>query len=340
MQPPGRLADDLLEPRLDVHVHVFERARKREAAFGDFRLNAVEPFTNLPRIGARDNAALGKHCGMGLGAGNILCVETLIETDRGVDLLHDLARSGGKAPAPHLVGHVTLPATASDRIFMSKDTFFGLKRSTLLIILGCLAGVVAAFYGIYAIGTGDRNAPPAATADNTASAPHDVNPDRIDRSYAQGDLAAFVIHDQRKDMADVSFFDESGKERALSEWRGRVVLLNLWATWCAPCRKEMPTLAGLETRLGSKDFEVVAISVDRKGAETSGAFLIENHATALTLYADPSATVLEKVKAVGLPASILIDRQGREIGRMFGPAEWNGPDAERLIRAAIAEGPS
>ena len=223
---------------------------------------------------------------------------------------------------------------------MSKDTLFGLKRSTMLIILGCLAGVVAASYGIYAIGTGDRNAPPAVTADDAARAPHDVNPDRIDRSYAQGDLAAFVIHDQRKDMADVSFFDESGKERALSEWRGRVVLLNLWATWCAPCRKEMPTLAGLETRLGSKDFEVVAISVDRKGAETSGAFLIENHATALTLYADPSATVLEKVKAVGLPASILIDRQGREIGRMFGPAEWNGPDAERLIRAAIAEGPS
>ena len=118
------------------------------------------------------------------------------------------------------------------------------------------------------------------------------------------------------------------------------MLLNLWATWCAPCRKEMPTLAALEKKLGSKDFEVVAVSVDRKGAEASGAFLIANHATALKLYADPSATILEKVKAIGLPASILIDRQGREIGRMFGPADWSGPDAERLIHAALAEGPS
>lgn len=223
---------------------------------------------------------------------------------------------------------------------MSETTVFGLKRSTLLIILGCLAGVVAAIYGIYAIGTGDRNAPPAATADSTSKPAHTVNPNRIDRSYAQGDLTAFVIHAKRKDMADISFFDSAGKERALREWRGRVVLLNLWATWCAPCRKEMPTLAALERKLGSKDFEVVAVSVDRKGLEASSAFLIEHHATALNLYADPSATVLDKVKAIGLPASILIDRQGREIGRMFGPADWNGTDAERLIRAAIAEGSS
>jgi len=223
---------------------------------------------------------------------------------------------------------------------MSQNIVFGLKRSTQLIILGCLAGVVAAIYGIYAIGTGDRNAPSAVVAESTPEPAQGVNPNRIDRSYAQGDLAAFVIHKKRKDMADISFFDESGKERSLSEWRGRVVLLNLWATWCAPCRKEMPTLASLESKLGSKDFEVVAVSVDRKGAQTSGAFLIENHATALKLYADPSATILEKVKAVGLPASILVDRQGREIGRMFGPANWNGKDAERLIRAAIAEGPS
>ena len=138
-------------------------------------------------------------------------------------------------------------------------------------------------------------------------------------------------------LPEIRFQDGDGKPYTLSDFRGKVVLLNVWATWCAPCRKEMPELAGLQEKLGSDDFEVVAISVDRKGAATSGAFLVDNGAVALKLYVDPSALVLDKLKAIGLPASYLIDRQGREIGRLFGPAAWNGPDAERLIRAALAE---
>jgi thiol-disulfide isomerase/thioredoxin len=223
---------------------------------------------------------------------------------------------------------------------MKKNPVFGLNRSTMLIVAACIAGLIAAVYGIYAIATSNGNPLPAPGASDTAQpAPLPVDGSGgINRAFAQGDLAAFVIHKERKDVADLSFFDETGKERALSEWRGRVVLVNLWATWCAPCRKEMPALADLQSKLGSDDFEVVAISVDRKGAEISAAFLIENRAVALKLYVDPSALVLDKLKAIGLPASYLIDRQGREIGRMFGPAEWNGPDAERLIRTAIAEG--
>jgi len=223
---------------------------------------------------------------------------------------------------------------------MSKTTIFGLSLSTIGIILGCIAGVIAGVYGIYAIGTGDSNAPAAiANADKAATAPKPVNANgRVDRSFSQGDLAAFVIHETRKDVVDFSFFDGSGKERLLSEWRGRVVLLNLWATWCAPCRKEMPALAKLQEKLGSDNFEVVAVSIDRKGASTAGKFLVENNAAMLNLYLDPTATALDKLKAIGLPASILIDRQGREIGRMFGPAKWDGADAERLIRAAIVEG--
>ena len=110
MQPARRLADDFGQPRLDIHVDVFQRARKREVAAGDFRLNAVQTLTNLRRIGAGDNAAFTKHCGMGLRAGNILGEKAVIEADRGIDLLHDFTRPGGKAPAPHLVCHVTCSA--------------------------------------------------------------------------------------------------------------------------------------------------------------------------------------------------------------------------------------
>jgi hypothetical protein len=94
----------------------------------------------------------------------------------------------------------------------------------------------------------------------------------------------------------------------------------------------------LQSKLGGADFEVLAISIDRKGAGASAAFLDEAKATALKLYVDPSSKALGALQAIGLPASVLVDRQGREIGRLLGPAEWNTPEAEQLIRAAIAEG--
>jgi thiol-disulfide isomerase/thioredoxin len=160
----------------------------------------------------------------------------------------------------------------------------------------------------------------------------------ITRAMATGPLAAFVLKPQRPAVAELAFADGGGKPLKLSDWRGKVVLVNLWATWCAPCRKEMPALAELQSKLGGKDFEVLAISIDRKGAAASLAFLDEAKATALKLYVDPSSKALGALQAIGLPASVLIDRDGREIGRLLGPAEWNAPEAEQLIRAAIAEG--
>jgi thiol-disulfide isomerase/thioredoxin len=131
--------------------------------------------------------------------------------------------------------------------------------------------------------------------------------------------------------------DEAQTSLSLAQWKGRVVLVNLWATWCLPCRKEMPELAELQERLGSEDFEVVAISLDRQGAEVARPFLEEIGAEALKLYLDPSTGVLAGFRAVGHPATMLLDRQGREIGRMFGPANWASPEALRLIETAIAE---
>ena len=138
-------------------------------------------------------------------------------------------------------------------------------------------------------------------------------------------------------MPELVFFDGTGKQRSLSEWRGQVVLLNLWASWCGPCRKEMPSLAALQRRFGSKDFEVVAISVDRGGAKVAQQFLEETQSRLLRLYVDPSAKSIETITALGLPATVLIDREGKEIGRLLGPADWTSPEAYRLINLAINE---
>ena len=193
----------------------------------------------------------------------------------------------------------------------------------------CLAFFLAAVYGVVGSLVQDRNA--AAGSSESEGA-------RVTRALSTGAVAAFVVQPERKKVPDVSFQDAEGKTRTLADWKGRVVLLNLWATWCAPCRKEMPELAKLQQRLGSDNFEVVAVSLDRKGAEVAGPFIAEVGAEALKLYLDPSGKLLHELRAVGLPVTLLIDRDGREIGRLFGPAEWASPEAVRLIEAALAEG--
>ncbi len=159
------------------------------------------------------------------------------------------------------------------------------------------------------------------------------------RDFAVGPMAAFLVKADRPLVPDLAFKDSLGTEVKLSKWQGRVVLLNLWATWCAPCRKEMPTLNDVQKQLGSKDFEVVALSVDRKGIEASSAFLKDTGAVYLGLYVDDTTKSLDDLQALGLPVTLLIDRKGREIGRLLGPAEWNSAEAITLINAAIAETP-
>jgi len=197
-----------------------------------------------------------------------------------------------------------------------------------------LAGVIA-LAGVYFMAGEERK--PTAPDSPVATSPEPQ--DKVTRALATGSLTAFVINPKRPAVADLKFSDASGHERSLAEWQGRVTLVNLWATWCAPCRKEMPSLAELERKLGSKDFDVVAISLDRKGAEAALPFLKEAGANDLGLYLDPSTKSLDQLRAVGLPASVLVDRHGNEIGRMLGPAEWSSPEALALVRTALAEKP-
>jgi thiol-disulfide isomerase/thioredoxin len=148
-------------------------------------------------------------------------------------------------------------------------------------------------------------------------------------------MAAFIKHPNPKDIAAFSFADGTGTIKDLSNWKGKVVLLNLWATWCAPCRKEMPELSKLQKLLGSADFEVVALSQDLKGAEASAAFLKEQGTDNLALYVDPKATALAALQSAGLPTTVLIDRNGKEVGRLLGPADWSSEDAQTMIKAVI-----
>ena len=150
-----------------------------------------------------------------------------------------------------------------------------------------------------------------------------------------GEMAAFVTKKEPEALGEIAFKGKAGEELSLKSWQGRVVLLNLWATWCAPCRKEMPALDRLQAELGSKDFEVVALAVDRAGTEAAAKFLAQVDVKSLALYVDGTARAGTALKAVGLPTTILIDRRGREIGRLTGPAEWDSADAKRLIQAAL-----
>jgi len=209
------------------------------------------------------------------------------------------------------------------------------KEPGPLTQIGAGFAILAAITGIYLFQGDGRK---AGTADSPVVAAPAAPRPGITRDLATGALAAFLVRDERKPVADIAFQDGAGKPVKISDWKGRVVLVNLWATWCAPCRKEMPDLAKLQQEMGSGDFEVVAISVDLKGAEASAAFLKETGAEALKLYVDPSMAVLNQLQALGLPATVLLDRQGREIGRLLGPADWASPEAKALITAALGDG--
>jgi len=209
------------------------------------------------------------------------------------------------------------------------------QKTALVTALG-VAGLaaVAGFASVYVkLGRPDNAPPPTAAVEspNRSVAPSGPGSNAL----SQGQMAAFVFRAARADLPEVKFEDATGKERTLADWKGKVVLLNLWATWCLPCRKEMPALDRLQQELGSEAFEVVALSVDRAGLGGARKFLDEAKVGKLALYADPSARMGSTLRTTGLPATLLIDREGREIGRLLGPAQWDGEDARRLIRWAL-----
>ncbi len=196
-----------------------------------------------------------------------------------------------------------------------------------------LAGVLIGFVVIYGIGGLKRGGGGDSACTGAVDLAKKLAP------LAHGAVAALTMATAPLRLPDLSFEDADGKPKKLSDWRGKTVLLNLWATWCVPCRKEMPALDALQTRLGGKDFEVVAVNIDTRDPDKPRNFLKEANLTRLGYFNDQKAKVFQDLKhigrALGMPTSVLVDGQGCEIATIAGPAEWASDDAVKLIKAAV-----
>jgi|ERR1700678_424056 thiol-disulfide isomerase/thioredoxin len=200
-----------------------------------------------------------------------------------------------------------------------------LAVAAIVAILAVLAGV----YGMEHL----RSNPAAAACEPAVRIAARIAP------LARGEVAAVAVAHTPFRVPDLSFKDAEGRERTLADWRGRTVLFNLWATWCVPCRREMPALDALQGGLGGKNFEVVAVNIDTRDAEKPLKFLKDAGVTHLAYYSDQSAKVFQDLKsagkAFGMPTTLIIDRSGCEIGEMAGPAEWASADGVKLVSAAL-----
>lgn len=155
----------------------------------------------------------------------------------------------------------------------------------------------------------------------------------------KGELAALAIAQTPKVLPALEFLKPDGGKTSLAEFKGRTILLNLWATWCVPCRTEMPALDGLQAKLGSADFEVVAVNIDQRNLDKPKVFLNEIGVKSLKYYSDPEANTFQSLKTIGkafgMPTSLLISPEGCEIGTLAGPADWQSQDALAVIGAAL-----
>jgi thiol-disulfide isomerase/thioredoxin len=143
------------------------------------------------------------------------------------------------------------------------------------------------------------------------------------------------VFDQPRVLPELHFVDDQGHDLSLADFRGRVVLLNVWATWCVPCRKEMPALDRLQAKLGGNEFQVIPLSVDREGVAAVKRFYQELGLEKLAIYVDPSGKAGRALAVPGVPTTLLIDREGREIARKMGAAEWDAPEMVALVERTM-----
>jgi thiol-disulfide isomerase/thioredoxin len=159
------------------------------------------------------------------------------------------------------------------------------------------------------------------------------------RPLARGEVAAFEVSREPAPAPPVGFAAPDGERTDLGTFRGRVVLLNLWATWCEPCKREMPALDRLQSELGGPGFTVAAVNIDTRNLDRPKAWLEAAGIRSLAYYADREATIFQDLRRAGLahgmPTTLLIDGEGCLLGRLSGPAEWASPDALALVRAAL-----
>jgi thiol-disulfide isomerase/thioredoxin len=216
----------------------------------------------------------------------------------------------------------------------SQDTPRGQpKKRISLMVMGGVAGIAVGLAGVYGIGrlAGNAGADPACKAS--------VETAQRLAPLARGEVAAVAVASAPRALPALAFKDASGADKSLADWRGRTVLLNLWATWCVPCRKEMPALDALQAKLGGADFEVVSVNIDTRDTDKPRAWLKDVGVNTLAYYADHSAKVFQDLKAIGkafgMPTTLIVDRNGCELATLAGPAEWASGDALKLVTAAL-----
>lgn len=202
------------------------------------------------------------------------------------------------------------------------------------IILAGLAGLaLSGALAFYLQGGGAGN--PAASCPMTSRALAAAS------AQAKGEVAAFLVAKPPKKLDTLSFNGPDGQKTTLASFTGKTVLLNLWATWCAPCRKEMPALDTLQGEMGGPDFAVVAVNIDTRNHDKPQAWLRDNGITRLGYFADPEAKIFQELKreglALGMPTTLIIGPDGCHAGVLHGAAEWASADARSLIRTVMAK---
>ncbi|MDF2373219.1 MAG: TlpA disulfide reductase family protein [Rhizobiaceae bacterium] len=201
------------------------------------------------------------------------------------------------------------------------------------IVLGLLASVV----GVYVKGRPSGNMSAVTEADCSAS----VDLAARIQPLAKGEIAAMASVLEPKSLQTLAFNGPQGQPMSIGDLSGKTLLVNLWATWCAPCREEMPALAALQEDLGGDDFEVVAINIDRGDDVKPKKFLGEIKVSNLAFYRDSSMGVFNTLKkdglAFGLPVTLLVDEKGCLLSSMNGPAHWSGHDAKTYVQKALSE---
>ncbi|WP_062232130.1 thiol:disulfide interchange protein TlpA [Aureimonas sp. N4] len=204
------------------------------------------------------------------------------------------------------------------------------KRGTKGIVgLALLAGVLAGALGVYVMETRSGNASVAGTCPLK-----DGLRQSLDKA-AHGEVAAVALLDQPIDVSHLAFKDANGQATSLGAMKGQSLLVNLWATWCAPCRAEMPALDELEKTAGDESFAVVPINIDMGDVAKPKGFYEETKLTALPFFRDETMGVFNELKkasvAVGLPVTLLVDAEGCAQAAINGPAHWSSPDALALV---------
>ena len=229
------------------------------------------------------------------------------------------------------------------------------QRSFLFVAKAALITIGASVAFLYVIGSMGGKKPPAGAVDEGAGPGGQVEQSAAPaddaacaasakiaadvKDLARGEVAAMIIAPKPQPMPDYAFDGPDGAPVSLASFKGKTTLLNIWATWCVPCRAEMPALDRLQEAFAGQNFQVVAVNVDTTRLERAKAFLAETGVKSLTYYGDPKANIFYEMKqsgkALGLPTTALIGPDGCQIGLMNGPAAWDSADAKALISRAL-----